>query len=219
MSDDTGIPLRGGLSETLAAAARSMSSETISVRELMDLIGEHGLLMLCILLMVPFLFPVSIPGVSTLFSTVVIFTGFGIMMNRRRVWLPERVMTRPIGTRKLVAALHRGSRLMARLDRMTRYRLPRFTDGGFITRLNGVALLYGGVLLIFPLGGVPFSNTLPAIGVLLVAAGITQRDGLFVVSGYVMLLLSTAYFAVLAWLVFRAGKGLTDYISVVAAAF
>lgn len=188
-----------------------MTAETISVGDLMDLIGEHSLLMLCIILMVPFLFPVSIPGVSTVFSTVVIFTGSGIMMNRRRIWLPQRVMTKAIGTRKLVAALERGSRFMARLDRMTRPRLLRFTDGVVSRRINGVGLLYGGILLIFPLGGVPLSNTLPALGVLLIAAGMTQSDGLFVISGYVMMLISTAYFVVLAFLVLRAGQSLSHY--------
>jgi hypothetical protein len=164
--------------------------------------------------MVPFLFPVSVPGVSTVFSTVVIYTGVGIMLQRPGPWLPGKIMNRLIGTKKLVPALHRGSRLFARLDRMCRHRMPSMTGGAGITRVNGFMLLLGGILLIFPLGGVPLSNTLPALGVLFIAAGMTQSDGLFVLIGYAWLVVSILYFVFLAILVMRAGKGITEYFTV-----
>jgi hypothetical protein len=53
------------------------------------------------------------------------------------------------------------------------------------------------VLLIFPLGLVPFSNTLPAWGILLLAAGLLQRDGLLILLGYLFLLGTIVYFAAL----------------------
>ena len=190
-----------------------MTAEKVSIRDLLVAVGEDGMLMFCIILMVPFLFPVSVPGVSTVFSTVVMYTGIGIMLQRRGPWLPRRIMDRSIGTKKLIPALHRGSRLFARLDRMCRSRMPSMTGGVGITRVNGFMLLLGGVLLIFPLGGVPLSNTLPALGVLFIAAGMTQSDGLFVLIGYAWLVISILYFIVLAILVLRAGKGITEYFT------
>ena len=44
-----------------------------------------------------------------------------------------------------------------------------------------IALLLAGLLLMAPLGLVPFSNTLPALGVLFLSLGILERDGLFIV--------------------------------------
>lgn len=205
------------LSETLAAAARSINTERVSVGELVDKVGEHSLLAACMILMVPFLIPVSVPGVSTVFSSVVIFTGAGILGNRRGRLLPRRLMERTVPTPKLIAALNRGSRLFARLDRMSRPRLQGFTAGPGITRFNGAMLLAGGILLIFPLGGVPFSNTLPALSILFIAAGMTHRDGAFVLIGYLWLLVSIAYFVVLAILVLKAGRGLTEYFSILLA--
>lgn len=190
-----------------------MTADKVSLRELLHAVGEDGLLMFCIILMVPFLFPVSVPGVSTVFSTVVMYTGTGVMLNRRGPWLPRKIMDRRIGTQKLIPALEKGSRLFARLDRMTRPRMMGFTRSGAITRFNGVMLLLGGILLIFPLGGVPLSNTLPALGVLFIAAGMTQTDGLFVLIGYAWLVISIVYFVILALLVLRAGKGITEYFT------
>lgn len=199
------------LSATLAATARSLTAEKVSLGHLLDAIGEDGLLMVCIILMVPFLFPVSVPGVSTVFSVVVMYTVLGIMLNRRKTRLPQRIVDRTFGTKKLVPSLLRASRLFARLDRMCRPRMPSVTGPGAVMRINGFMILLGGVLLIFPLGGVPLSNTLPALGVLFVAAGMTRADGLFVLIGYGWVILSIVYFVVLALLVIQAGKGLTEY--------
>ena len=209
------LPVTRSLSSTLSNAARSINSERVSLRTLLDTIGEDSLLISCMILMVPFLFPVSVPGVSTVFSLVVMFTGMGIMLNRRGPWLPKRLMDKTIGTKKLVPALERGSRLFAKLDRMTRSRMTGLTHG-FSTRLNGFMMFVAGVLLVFPLGGVPLSNTLPALAVLFIAAGISQSDGLFVLIGYAWVVISIAYFVVLAILVIRAGKGITEYFTVVA---
>lgn len=214
--DQSGEMSHRSLSTTLAAAARSMTGDKVSLRELLHAVGEDGLLMFCIILMVPFLFPVSVPGVSTIFSTVVMYTGTGVMLNRRGPWLPRKIMDRQVGTRKLIPALEKGSRLFARLDRMSRPRMLSLTRGIAITRLNGVMLLLGGILLIFPLGGVPLSNTLPALGVLFIAAGMTQTDGLFVLIGYAWIVVSIIYFVVLALLVLRAGKGITEYFTFIA---
>ena len=66
----------------------------------------------------------------------------------------------------------------------------------------------GSVLLIFPLGLVPFSNTLPAWAILLLAAGLLQRDGLLILLGYLFLLATVIYFGVLAYGAIAAGQGI-----------
>jgi hypothetical protein len=71
-------------------------------------------------------------------------------------------------------------------------------------------MIVAGVLLLFPLGLVPFSNTFPGIAVLLLAAGLAQRDGLFVLLGYTMVVVTIVYFCALAYAVFVAGASLQD---------
>ena len=70
---------------------------------------------------------------------------------------------------------------------------------------SGVGL---GGLLIFPLGLIPFSNTLPAWGILLLAAGLLQRDGLLILLGYLFLLGTIIYFGALAWAALATGQGI-----------
>ncbi|HSF01391.1 MAG TPA: exopolysaccharide biosynthesis protein, partial [Solirubrobacterales bacterium] len=78
--------------------------------------------------------------------------------------------------------------------------------------VHGLALVLAGVLLMFPLGLVPFSNTLPGIAILLLSLGIVERDGLFIVGGHLMNLATIVYFGVLAFGAYKAGQGLLDFL-------
>jgi len=201
-----------GLSAALFDTIDSIEGSTITLRQLFALIGEQGLLFLCALLTIPFLIPVSIPGVSTVFGVAIILIAIGITLNRIP-WLPRQIMDRPLQTEKLVPTLAKGAAIVARIDRVIRPRLLKLTHGAVMNRLNGLALVFGGVLLIFPLGLIPFSNTLPAFAILFLAVGILQRDGLFVLLGYVLQVATVVYFGVLAAGALLAGQGLNALIA------
>lgn len=197
------------LSQTLREVRAALQGDKVTLAELLELIGEQGLLLFVMFLMIPFLLPVSIPGVSTVFSLVVILVGAGVATNRLP-WLPDRLLSHAVAVESLLPALDKGARLMARVERFIQPRWLFLTHGPTLNRCNGFMLVVGGVLLLFPLGLVPFSNTFPGVAVLLLAAGLLQRDGLFVLLGYLMLALTIVYFGALAYAVFVVGASLQD---------
>jgi hypothetical protein len=85
-------------------------------------------------------------------------------------------------------------------------RLMNLTTGAVANRLNGVALTFSGILLLFPLGLVPFSNTLPALAILLLAVGMLQRDGYAIVAGYIAMIATIIYFGALGLMVVMGGQ-------------
>lgn len=200
------------LSETLRDLIRGIAGPTITLRVLMERIGEQGLLLLCAVASLPFLIPVSIPGVSTVFGAAIILVSIAITLNRLP-WLPRKILDRELDTNKLMPALEKGANLVSKLDRFLRPRLKSFTDGNVVSRLNGLAITLAGVLLMFPLGLIPFSNTLPGIAILLLSAGMLQRDGLIVLAGHLFNVFTIIYFGVLAYLAFSAGQGLATFFS------
>lgn len=200
--------LRGALERTMDAIRGS----DVSLRDLLRHIGDHGSLILCAILTVPFLLPVSIPGVSTVFGLAIILLGIGLALNRTP-WLPDRIMDRPIDGEKLRGVLKRGLGLVDRLEKVVRKRMGALTRDATMNRVNALAIVAGGVLLMFPLGLVPFSNTLPAFAILLFCIGMSQRDGLLVIGGYAMLVATVVYFSVLAYLAVAAGRGLASFFS------
>ena len=199
------------LAETLTRAAKTLRGEHITLRELLETLGEQGMLIFCMVLTIPFLLPVSIPGISTVFGLVLVLIGIGVALNRVP-WLPRRLMERSIAAVHLLPALDRGARVFVRLDRLIRPRLLVLTHSATINRLNGFALTGAAVLLMAPLGAIPLTNTLPAIAILCLAAGMLQRDGLFVIVGYTATAATVVYFGVLVGGAIMAGHGIAAII-------
>ncbi|HLU19325.1 MAG TPA: exopolysaccharide biosynthesis protein [Pusillimonas sp.] len=199
---DTSAPL----SETLSRAIDGIHGETVTLRNLMTAIGEQGLLVLCAIATLPFLIPVSIPGVSTVFGAAIVLLAVAITMNRLP-WLPQRILDRPLETAKLLPALRKGVNFVSRLDAWVLPRMPMLSAGAF-ARFNGLVLIFAGLLLMAPFGLIPFSNTAPAVAILFLTMGMLQRDGLFILLGYLATILTVIYFSTLLYAAWRAGGAL-----------
>ncbi len=199
------------LSEVLAGLRSQMPAEGLTLRELLERVGEQGLLLFGIILNLPFLLPVSIPGVATAFGALIVLIGIGVALDRMP-WLPERFMRKKMTAQSLDAALEKGERFFRRVDRLSRPRLPVITHGTTINRLNGAALAFSGFLLVLPLAPIPFSNTFPAAAAMLLSLGMLQRDGVAVLLGYVAIVATLVYFTLLAFGAVAAGQGIGNWL-------
>jgi hypothetical protein len=169
----------------------------VTVDHILALIGPDSLLLFCMFLTLIFLVPVSIPGVSTVFGATILLIGISRLF-RRNLWLPGRVRRRVVSTERLRAALDRALKWLRRLERISRpHRLPSLTGGGLVGVFNNLSLVLGAVLLMAPFGLIPFSNTLPALAILLLALGLLQRDGVCILLGHLANVATIAYFSFL----------------------
>ena len=199
------------LSTTFERTAAEIRAEAVTVRGLMELIGEQGLLLVCVFLSIPFLFPVAIPGTSTVFGLLMILIGFGVMANRLP-WLPARLLDHPLQARHVVPVLRKGAEWARRFEKLIKPRWLILTHGPTVNRLNGLILIVAAASLLAPLPMIPFSNTIPALGIALLALGMVERDGALIVLGYVASLLGGTYVGGVLWAAWRAGKGLAGLI-------
>jgi len=194
-------------SDVLVQVLQNIKTEQITLRDIMSLLGEQGLLLICALMSLPFLFPVSIPGVSTVFGAGIVLIAFAITINRLP-WLPAFVVDKTLEARKLIPVLERGVKFLRRIDRYIKPRLTALTTGALINRLNGLALMTSGILLMLPLSFIPFSNTIPGVAILMLSSGISQRDGLLVILGYLLMVATMLYFSAIAYAAYMAGQAL-----------
>lgn len=192
------------LSHVLTRLIDEIDGDTITLKALLERSGRQGMLLICALSTLPFLIPVSIPGVSTVFGAAIVLLASALFLNRLP-WLPQRVLNKPLDTQKLLPALRKGVALVGKLDRWVKQRWLGLTSFTML-RVNCAAVVFGGLLLMAPLGPIPFSNTAPAVGILLLTLGLIQRDGLFVILGYLGLALSVVYFSVLGYLAWAGGS-------------
>lgn len=194
------------LGEKLETIIEQMSPAEVTLIEILDIIGNDSLMLITIFLSLVFLVPVSIPGVSTVFGSAILLIGFSLLLSRK-LWLPKRISTRRISTDKLVVVLNRALLWFRRLERISHpHRLQWLTTGGKISLFNNLSFILAAVLLMMPFGFIPFSNTIPAIALILLSVGLMQKDGGFILLGYLANLATIIYFAALV-----AGGGLTIY--------
>lgn len=187
----------GSLADRLRLVRNDLPERGVTLAELRDLVGEDGLMLLTAFLTLVFMVPVSIPGVSTVFGAGILLIGVSRLFGQT-LWLPSSIARRVVSGEKIRAAFDRGLVWFQRLERVSRpRRLKWLTEGRVVSTVNNLGLVLGAVLLMMPFGLIPLSNTLPAIALLLLAIGTLQRDGVSILLGHVMNVVTMAYFALL----------------------
>jgi hypothetical protein len=185
------------LKETFFNIQRVLPDHGVTLSMVLELLGKESFLILSAFLSLPFLAPVSIPGVSTVFGALILLIGISLVLDRPP-WLPARLMTHVFPSDKLRTCLSQGLIWLQRLEKISHRRVSIFCQGHLMTRVNGLVVVVSALFLMAPLAFIPFSNTLPALAILLLSIGILQHDGVFVLLGYLSLVLTSFYFALIA---------------------
>ncbi|MGH8197777.1 MAG: exopolysaccharide biosynthesis protein [Steroidobacteraceae bacterium] len=203
----TGIQFRNPevrMSAALAVAQVAVRDPAVTLRDLLALLGEQGLLVFCGVLAAPFLLPVTVPGMSTVLGLPMLLIGFAVMVSRVP-WLPERMLNHSLPAATVRSVLQKVRGWAERFEHLVRPRLLGLTGGPAINVVNGVLVIVAVVLMMAPLPLVPFVNSLPALAIMLLCFGMAERDGVVIALGYFMTLVSAVYVGGLIFLVFYAG--------------
>jgi hypothetical protein len=195
------------LAELFSSTAARLDVDPVPIGALLDGIGERGFLLGCVLLAIPLLFPIGVPGTSPAYALLVLSAGIAACANHSP-WLPEAARRKSLSRATCVALLNRASRLARRWQWLLRPRWLALTDAATVNRVNGAVLILMAVLFWAPLPLVPLANTMPAAAVILLGLGMAERDGTCVVLGWLASALATAYIAVLMGAEWTVGHAL-----------
>lgn len=190
-------PLPAKFSTELRELAVKFAGHPVRLGALLDAIGDRGFHVLLVLASLPFLIPITLPGLSTPFGLVIAIIGANFAVGRRP-WLPRRLLDREFPPEFLAKVLASSARIVSTLERVLRPRMVFVHDQFIFRRLDGILVTLSGMFLLLPLP-IPFSNTLPAWTILLLAAGALERDGLFFIAGCVAFATTAAFFTMLAF--------------------
>ena len=184
------------LSSDLAALRARSAGQSLTVNELEKALKGRGFAMLLLLLALPFCF-IPIPGLSTPFGIAVLLIGVRISLGQKP-WLPQFIRRKSISPGRLAKLLEGAGKFARLMEKFVRPRMHFLQRWPGMMNLIGLGIASGGLLLLLPLP-IPFTNTIPAWAVVGLAAGMMERDGLLVLLGYFMTLVSWAYVG-LVWL-------------------
>jgi hypothetical protein len=193
------------LSEALGTTRRAVTGHEVTLRELLGLVGEQGLLVFCAILAMPFLLPVTLPFMSTALGAPMLLIGVAVMLNRVP-WLPDRLLDHVLPGATVQHVLERAAHAADRFEHLVRPRMLALTASALANSLHGLALVTAVLVLMAPLPLVPFANTLPAMGVILLCLGMAERDGVAILLGYAVTLFAAAFVGTLLWLAAKAGS-------------
>lgn len=193
------------LSAELALILREFEVETVTLREVLGLLHGRGYVLLVLLLALPFCTPVPLPGLSTPFGLIITIIGARLAMGAKP-WLPARLLDTRLPPNIFARVFALTRKIILAFERLLRPRMLWATSLR-LQQLHAVPIVICALMLLLPLP-IPLSNVIPAWGIMLIAGGLLERDGAFIVAGYVAALITIAFFTLIA--VF--GLGAVDFL-------
>ena len=195
--------LMHGLADDLRRLEEKANGMPISMGEVLATLEDRGHAVAILLLAAPFVI-IPIPGLSTIVGMAVLMLSFGVLLNTKP-WLPKFIAKRqisPEGLRRLVGGT---TKVLSRMERLVKPRMKWLTSKAWHWVI-GFSLVWATIALMLPIP-IPGNNIPPAIGVLLLALGLLERDGLFVLIGHLYTLIMWVILIVVAILFWEAVNG------------
>jgi hypothetical protein len=198
-------------SKIISGVIEQIPEDGVNFREFLDLIGEQGGLISCLILVAPFLLPVSIPGSSLPFGLAIILINIAILTKSHPL-IPKMVMEYKISQNAMVSLLNGMNRILKGLEKFVKPRLNIITKP-YMDQINNVFMIFCAFLLMLPLP-VPLTDFLPAYSILFLTLGSVENDGYMVIAGYLMALITAIYFLLIALLGISGIKALLSILGI-----
>lgn len=190
------------ISEVLQRLLEASQGQSMQIREMVAVMHGRGLNMIVVLLCLPFLAPVSIPGISIPFGMAIAFCGVRIAF-WHKPWLPGFILNRRLSYPILERMVHFGCKFYGKLERVIRPRWSFILDFPGMIMVNGLVIALAGIYLSLPIPPpFPLTNTIPGFAIIFLSLGLIERDGILVFLGHVLAAVATLYLV----LIFFAGQ-------------
>lgn len=171
------------LSEIFARTLDANDDGVVVLGEVLDKAGDRGYGFLLILLAIPAFIPILPPGTSGVLGALMVVVALQMLFGLKQPWFPKRWRARVLSPKVVQAIQTRGVALLRKIERVSHPRGRRFTRNGVILRLSALVVIALALVLSSPM---PFMNTLPALGVLLIGVGLANHDIYFLSAGWLI---------------------------------
>ncbi len=174
----------------------------ITLQTIFNIFGNDGHYVIILFLVLPFLQPLPLFGLSTLFGLLIAFVAYLSFIEKPPI-IPKRWIHKKLPGSTVLKIAEVSESIFQKIAFILHPRWKGFLKGPF-RMTNSALLILNAILLALPLP-IPFSNALPAYVIFFQALGHLEEDGLFIVLSYIQTTLCLAYFA---FLFFGASSGL-----------
>ena len=170
--DDAG---RGAIDLIVHLAAQG-GRDGLTLHEIRDHLDERGFGLMILILTIPCLVP-ALYGVPQVLGVPLLLLAGQMLIGRKEPWLPRAVLERRVPASWLRRMADFADRRLRWTEKLSRARLRMFADGP-AEQVAAVFMIIAVLTIVLPM-----TNTVPSVGLALMATGLIQRDGLFVLLG------------------------------------
>jgi hypothetical protein len=175
----------------VAMMARDAGPDGLSIGEILDRLDERAFGIVILILAIPCLVP-ALYGVPQIVGIPIILLAGQMLLGRREPWLPAGWLRRRISREWLGRMADFADKRMRWIERLSKPRLRLMTSAAG-ERLAALMMILATLTIILPM-----TNSVPSLGLTLMAAGLIERDGLFVLAGEMVALAWITALAVVA---------------------
>jgi hypothetical protein len=166
-----------GLSELLAEHARTVTTERVSLAEIAAFLGTRSIGAWLLILALPMVLPVPLPGISMLFGVPI---SLQLALGGRRVWLPAIILRQSIARADYVALATSMQPAIARFERLVRPRAFWLANEWAKVPLGLICFVLAAIITL----PVPLGHVAPGAAICLLALGLMERDGVVIAVGF-----------------------------------
>ena len=188
------------LSEELESLLEIAPGRPIRLGTIVEHLHFRGLPTLIVLLCVPFLFPLPLPGLSIPFGVAIALCGLRLGLGQN-LWMPRFILDREISYDVLKKIVGFAASFYRRVEKLVRPRMHFLQRWPGMINLMGFMIMIGGIMLSLPFPPIfPLTNTIPGLAVIFMSLGIMERDGVCTLVGYGFALLGACYVGLIFFL-------------------
>lgn len=181
------------LSDELEGLLAIAPGRPMTLRRIVEHLHFRGLPALIVLLCVPFLFPVSVPGLSIPFGAAIALCGLRLGLGHN-FWMPDFLLRREISYDLLEKLVGSAAAFYRRIEKLVCPRMHFLRRWPGMINLMGFMIMIGGILLSLPIPPpFPLTNTIPGLAIIFMALGIMERDGVCTLIGYAFAIVGICY--------------------------
>ncbi len=180
---------------------------TISIGEFMTHLGDRAFYMAILIFSLPNSLPVpGIPGFSTITGLPISFIALQLVLGRHTIWLPKKVAEKRFSRQGLAKLLSKALPAVIWLERFLKPRW-RWVNSPLSDRLIALLVVVLSLIIALP---IPGANFLPGLSMSLIALGMLEKDGIFLLVAIALALAAITFMYQVIVLFFKTAIAAAD---------
>ena len=169
------------VSEILKKVGQKQKGGKTKISELMEDFHENGILLAMIFFSLPVAIPLPYPpGFTTVMGIPLMILSIQMLLGNKKVSLPQKINDYELKNSTLKAI---SDKVVPRLISVEKYVKPRFSFAKSVYCEQFIGFI--GLLAAFSIAlPIPLTNSIPALGIAVMALGLLNRDGLVIIVGF-----------------------------------